>query len=387
MDTLDRILHFEDLSDDERAQLADSLRSDPDARKAMARWAWMLNRVRHEVNDRLPDRRLLVLEGMRRHAGADFLLSEDGEAVASSADTLRDALVQHPGLEAVVSNVVADAVAFDAAWSEASANESADPMRPAGRRRLDRMPARPNRRILRWSWRVGAALAVLAFASVLVLLTQRESGLTTIATAENEVRSITLADGSRVRLLGNSRLAFHAEEGATFNRYARLEGRAFFEIVPEREGFAIDLPTARVVVLGTTFGVRADPDTSEVYLASGRVSVTSHAARSAPVVLEAGEMTSIVQGGAPARPQPTDISRALSWTGLLIFRDAPVEEVARRLEETYGLDVHFDEALRTETLTGTFERAQVAEDVLVSIASALGAEVERQGARHILRVR
>lgn len=342
----------------------------------------------------LQDPRLLILEGIRRGGGDEALLAEDLEALAVEAPRLREALVRHPGLEDVVRHVQTDVALFDRCWAEqfdandnASGSNSAKPSADRAPRR-DRAPrARTHRSSARWVWRVGALAAIAVFAVMAVFLVGRESGLETLATGPDEVKEVTLADGSHVRLMPNSELEYHADENEADRRFVRLKGNAFFEIVPDREGFKIDMPTAVVVVLGTSFGIQASEDVANVYLATGRLAVTSQDARSQPVVLDPGETTAVRRGELPAPPQPTDVTAALSWTGLLVFNETPVLAVTDRLSEAFGMQIEADARLQSETITGTFDRSLDGQTVLDAVASALNADVSTEGGRFIIQPR
>src|SRR5690606_31785947 len=100
----------------------------------------------------------------------------------------------------------------------------------------------------------GVALAVTTFAAVSLLLVQRDTAYTTVEVASGEVRHLTLADGSRVKLMGGSRLTFSdPEKEAVFNRQVRLRGDAYFEVQPGAQRFIVHTDEADVTVTGTQF--------------------------------------------------------------------------------------------------------------------------------------
>ncbi len=387
MTDLDFILFPEDGSE-ETERLKQRLASDPDLRGVVRRWNGLLRLVGRDLSQDVADPRLLVLEGMRRSAGADSLLPEDEAALEGHASALEAALQRHPGMQDVVEDVAHDVSLFDRCWSEqldeASRSTSAE---RAVRRDRSSVP-RARGKATRWVWRVGAVAAMLAFAFIVVFLVGRQSGLETIATGPDEVRIIELADGSQVRLMPDSKLKYHpASEGASLNRYVKLEGDGFFDIAPQREGFTVDLPTAVVVVLGTSFGIQATEDVANVYLATGRLSVASHSARSRPVVLDPGEATAVRRDALPDAPRETDLADALSWTGLLVFNETPVSVVAEHLSRVFEIRVIADERLLAETVTGTFDRSQDARSVLDAVAAALDATVEVRDGVYTIRPR
>jgi ferric-dicitrate binding protein FerR (iron transport regulator) len=81
--------------------------------------------------------------------------------------------------------------------------------------------------------------------------------------------------------------------------------------------------------------------------------------------------------GAPAAPASADLTTALDWTGLFIFRTTPLSVVADRMSRHYDAEVTVADALADEPVTGTFERGQPVQEVLEALAATLGAEVQR----------
>ena len=352
----------------------------PADRALLRRWSGLLGRVSSDVEAVVPDRRMLVLEGIRRYGGQQMLDEADVRALDASAVPLSDALARHPGLQIVVDDVREDAASFDRIWNEAVERDGENGVRRT--RSADRAASAPKRVRpgFRWAARIATGAAVLTFAAVVFFLAQRDSGLATLATGPGETRLVELADGSTVRLLANSELAYRrAEDGVVFDRFTRLRGNAFFDVAPGREGFTIELPTAVVMVLGTSFGIQSDDQQARVYLATGRLSVSSPEARDMPVVLEPGQMTTISRDARPAAPTDTSMSEALDWTGLLVFVDTPMDKVSNRLSSVFGLDLRVDPGLQHETLTGTFERTAGADAVVEAVAAALGASVDSTG--------
>jgi ferric-dicitrate binding protein FerR (iron transport regulator) len=141
--------------------------------------------------------------------------------------------------------------------------------------------------------------------------------------------------------------------------------------------FVVETPTATATVLGTQFGVTARPDTTEVVLAAGSVRVDD--VGDGPddgVVLAPGERSWVASGAAPAAPEPVDLTGALEWTGLFVFRSLPLDTIADRLSRRYDVTITVDAALADEPVTGTFERDQPVEEVLGALTATLGATLE-----------
>jgi ferric-dicitrate binding protein FerR (iron transport regulator) len=204
--------------------------------------------------------------------------------------------------------------------------------------------------------------------------------MVTLRTAEGEVRLIEMADGSTARLMGGSELTYaDPAKGGVFTRRARLTGRAFFDIAPDRRAFTLETPTALTTVLGTTFGVRADDAATEVVLVTGRVSLASRAARERFVVLEPGQRSRVAAGALPSTPAPVDLAEALDWTGLFIFRAALLADAVSRLSAHYEVPVSLAPELAADSISGTFGQDQPLEEILRTLAATLAAEVRPTG--------
>ncbi len=88
----------------------------------------------------------------------------------------------------------------------------------------------------------------------------------------------------------------------------------------------------------------------------------------------------VARGGRVQVSRGTATADDLAWTrGQLVFRDAPVGEVAEDLRRWYGVELRVtDSALLARHFTGTFV-AEPRDRVVDVIALALGARVERRG--------
>ena len=189
--------------------------------------------------------------------------------------------------------------------------------------------------------------------------------------------TVTLADGTRVRLNADSELALPAAFGDG-RREVRLRGEALFEVTADADRpFVVQADGADVEVLGTTFGVRAyRRGAARVVVAEGRVAVRPVGGVEA-AVLQPQQMAVVAEGRLEA---VTDVAPEpyLAWTeGRLLFDKAPFDEVAAELERWYGLDVHLDgPAEGVSRLNASFLDEPLGE-ILGNIAAALNLRYRR----------
>ncbi len=372
-EAFDPALFDDALTPEARQAFRAALEADPALAEAYARWRQVRAAVRRSLDAHVPDRHALVCYALDAQGRADLLTAAEREALGAARPSLERAFEAHPALRDVVRRIQAEADDFEAVWeTHVAATPPARADRPA--RRMRRSPAR------RWAWRVVAAASLVLFAAVVTLLVQRERGMVTLRTAEGEVRLVEMADGSTARLMGGSELTYaDPEKGGVFTRRARLTGRAFFDIAPDRRAFTIETPTALTTVLGTTFGVRADDAATEVVLVTGRVSLASRAAREHFGVPEPGQRSRVAAGALPSTPAPVDLAEALDWTGLFIFRAASLADAVSRLSAHYRVPVSLAPELAADSISGTFGQDQPLEAILRTLAAALAAEVRLTG--------
>jgi transmembrane sensor len=101
-------------------------------------------------------------------------------------------------------------------------------------------------------------------------------------------------------------------------------------------------------------------------------------------VLEPGQRSLVQDGQAPSSPARTNLTMALDWTGLFVFRSTPTRALAQRLREHYDVSITVAPALADEPITGTFDRERAVSEVLQTVARTLGAEVATENGAYRL---
>jgi transmembrane sensor len=232
-----------------------------------------------------------------------------------------------------------------------------------------------------------AATAVLLLAGMFVWRIARSTdtpaltaAATTYTTDAGRTDTIPLADGSVAVLGPASRLTVPAEYGET-DRQVELDGVALFDVLHDAaRAFTVRAGSAEIRDLGTTFAVRSEADDVRVVVTEGSVILRSAVATDDGVVLQAGDRGSVGSGGiAVAEPQSAQ-DADLAWTrGQMVFRDAPLSEVAVELRRWYGVETRFaDPALARRQVSVTFE-GETLDQVLSVIALTVGLRMEQNG--------
>lgn len=275
----------------------------------------------------------------------------------------------------------------------------ATPVMPLpARRALPRFAARTASSPTAGRWRVIvplAAAAAIVITAIGIRQSRRSSGhaaAETIAarsytTGVGQRDSVRLADGSRVVLGPSSRLDVATGFGAP-RRDVTLRGEAYFDVVHDAaRPFTVHSAGAQIVDVGTKFTVRDDSGgTVRVAVAAGSVRLSEGAMPDSGIILAAGDAATVGTAGAATRSRGALAESDTAFThGRLVFRDAPLGEVAAELRRWYGIELRTSgSALARRRLTATFA-GESTEQVMAIIGGALGARVERRGDTVIVR--
>lgn len=202
---------------------------------------------------------------------------------------------------------------------------------------------------------------------------------------------LILPDGSKVWLNADSKLKYPVAFSGKI-REVFLDGEAFFDVVKNpAQPFVIQTSQARIQVLGTSFDVKAYPDskTVETMVVSGKVKISERANLENFVFLrpdEKGVYTAAnrkISKSAVVRPE--EKLEYVDWKkGTLALYDESMAEVATKLERWYGVTVEMDaDKLQNCRVTAHFENQPI-EKVLEYIKMVTPLEYAYQGNTIIL---
>jgi len=173
---------------------------------------------------------------------------------------------------------------------------------------------------------------------------------------------LTLPDSSTILLQPKSSVSYRKDFGNSALREVYLSGQAFFTVTKNRERpFVVYSNELVTKVLGTSFMVKAFQDAQqvEVCVKTGKVSVFSRTDTEMcegiaepelsgtiitpnQKVLFSREQIQIRKGLVDA---PEILASAVLPAPLLKFQDMPVSELLSNIEETYGIDIVYDDRL------------------------------------------
>lgn len=171
---------------------------------------------------------------------------------------------------------------------------------------------------------------------------------------KNQVRVVTLADGSRISLNYLANLHYLEHFGAK-SRKVKLEGSAFFEVAKNKEKpFTIETKLSEVRVLGTSFDVQAEQTQTVVTVATGKVRVTDKIDENEFVDLLPNEQA--IHKGKEMQKHVVEIGNYLSWkTGVFSFSNHSLAEAMEILKKRFHFEYHFEkDDLMTREITADF---------------------------------
>ncbi|MGN7723115.1 FecR family protein [Chitinophaga sp. 22620] len=218
-----------------------------------------------------------------------------------------------------------------------------------------------------------------------------------VGTEKGSRSKLTLPDGSRVWLNGDSRISY----GASFGKNSReltLTGEAYFDVAGDpNHPMIIRTATVTIKVLGTAFNVRAYPEekTTATTLVKGKVQVSVNHKKQLSYMLSPDEKLIVSNdSGLPEemndkRPKEGKLQENITkikiiktdsipaeaqWIkNKLVFLNQPLHEVANILSSWYGVSVivQGDADMKARRYTGIFENQNI-QSVMESLQVAGG---------------
>lgn len=203
---------------------------------------------------------------------------------------------------------------------------------------------KPLRVFIKWFSRIAAILIIplAIYSSVNLFKTSKENQLAWVEVkAPSWTRAqFSLPDGTTGWLNSNSSIKYNVD----FNnkRNVKLTGEAFFDVARDtRRPFQVEADEMNVTVLGTRFNIASydNEEIFEIILEEGEV-VCFNKALDKSCTLKPNEYLSYNKIQNNFKVETVQAVKYSSWKeGKLVFRNDPLDVIARRLERWYNIEV------------------------------------------------
>ncbi len=184
-----------------------------------------------------------------------------------------------------------------------------------------------------------------------------------IHTGNAELRTLTLYDGSEIKLNANSQLRIPSRFKWRSSREVWLTGEGFFAVQKQlddqtgsKRKFTVHTERAEVAVLGTRFTIYNRSRQTRVLLEEGRIALTDPVAGKM-FLMKPGQVASYKKGDKTYRVEKADTEQQRPLTAwrshLLVFENAPIAELKQRFQEVYGIELVMEgEEFKEQQFTG-----------------------------------
>jgi ferric-dicitrate binding protein FerR (iron transport regulator) len=235
------------------------------------------------------------------------------------------------------------------------------------------------------AWTIAASVVLLLAASLWIF--QDTLRYNNYKTTYGQIRTLVLADGSRVVLNANSSLRVPRFGFGTTTRQVVLEGEAQFSVThtPTHQKFIVHTPDQMAVeVLGTEFVVYSRKRGSRVILQKGKVQLRNAANQVLSVA--PGDVVTLDKKGVFQKKSEQPVQNYSAWKeNRFVFDHTSLQEVAGLIAEVFGNQVRIsDPALARQSISGTF-RAKNAREMLQMVVDVTGIEVIQDRKGYLLR--
>ncbi len=262
---------------------------------------------------------------------------------------------------------------FTKMWAEIPSNEFTPDQELALQKVKYRISTQKEKKAKRLPLFVGGIAAAVAIVFILInviiketqdnTLQSNDTSWLTLSTDTDEIEEYLLPDGSKVWLNQSSSIQYpQVFEGNT--REIHLEGEAFFEIAPNADKpFIIHANNTQTRVVGTSFGVKARKDNSEVIVtvSTGIINFSAEG-ETDHIQLVKGEQGICNPKERILEKNTSPDPNLLAWkTKILIFEQSSLTQVSKLLEEVYHTPVTVDNSVADLRITSTFDQMSLSE--------------------------
>lgn len=206
-----------------------------------------------------------------------------------------------------------------------------------------------------------------------------------VQTEPGQRAQVVLPDGTKVWMNASTQVAYESSFFSS-ERRVNLTGEAYFEVArDERTPFVVTSRKMKTRVLGTKFNIRANENDKSMIttLLEGSVRlIFPDTDRRAVTMIPNQQLRFNTVNQKAELANLSDAKRAILWIeGKIRFEQATLSEIAKVLEERYGIYIHIkNEALKQQRFTCDFEPSDSAYQIIfvLSLTNKFNYQIENK---------
>lgn len=164
------------------------------------------------------------------------------------------------------------------------------------------------------------------------------------------ISTVHLEDGSQIWL--SSRTHLSIDKGEDGKMVARLNGEAYFDLIPNStRNLTVDLGNVKVRDIGTRFNIRAYAEERSVYatLVSGQIALLKNTGVTL-YSMKPGDYLQFDKENQQILVSQKDTSVTTAWKdGKFVFIDKTLTDICKELEDWYNVQIHIENAYLAKT--------------------------------------
>jgi len=231
-----------------------------------------------------------------------------------------------------------------------------------------------------WTKSAAAILLVVSIAGIIYLI--KGPAPDRLVASTTTPLTDTLPDGSFITLNKRSDIRYPANFKKQRTVHL-LKGEAFFKIAPDKEKpFKVYADNVTITVLGTSFDVRNNGNTTEIIVESGLIRVTDSLH---DILVHPSEKLILHKGDTSLTKEETTSQLYKYYrTKEFVCDNTPLAQLAASLEEAYDVKIVVDPSLRQLQINTVFRNLPL-EQILNIIQETFGIRVNHSGSQYTLQ--
>lgn len=200
----------------------------------------------------------------------------------------------------------------------------------------------------------------------------------TASTARGQTYQFTLSDGTKVWLNADSKLEFPSNFANSRTRNVNLSGEGYFEVAKDKaHPFMVNFKTLTLTVLGTHFNVNAyeNEKAAKATLLEGSIKVEK-------LFLKPDQQAVFNDHKRLSLQTLENAEKEIAWKdGYFRFYDEKIEDIMKKLERWYDIEVVYEGKMTNEGFTGKVSRNKNISQVLMILEKTKGVHFKIDGRR------